>query len=78
MNFRMDGEAMAKFRASSLGPIARLQKASQQIVRPAAPTAAPQGRFASIFPPAPPRWEHTNPRSEITVKPRRNGVLWSR
>jgi hypothetical protein len=72
---------MTKYRAATLGAIGKIQRADQAVEQ--SPQAAavldePQGRFGLILPPAPQKWTHTNPRSEIVTKPRRNGVIWHR
>jgi hypothetical protein len=60
---------MAKIRASAISAsIAKEQREDQR---------APPVRDTGLPPPAP-KWQHSNPRSEITMKPRRNGVLWHR
>jgi len=60
---------MTKIRASSISAaIAKEQRDDQR---------TPAARDIGL-PPPPPRWSFENSRSEITVKPRRNGVLWSR
>jgi hypothetical protein len=71
--------AMAKFKASAMGPVDRMAKADQRLDRPqpAAPASEAPSRRELIFGPAQPKWQHSNPRSEITVKPR-SRVLWSR
>jgi len=69
---------VARYRASALGQISRLQRADQQ-VRPQSAEASPKP--FSLFPPAPQKWTHSNERARIEATGIARGskrVLWTR
>jgi hypothetical protein len=60
---------MAKIRASGIA--AAIVKGQREDQR------TPAARDIGL-PPPPPKWSFGNPKAEIRVKPRRDGVIWHR